>query len=332
MKGTFIILTLVLTLAFGWLGQTTPLGSRAYSLDHPVILVGSGGITGVYYQLGRGICRFIDRSRRARLHNFLCQVEATGGSVFNLRALRSGDIDLGLVQSDVQAYAYRGEESFAAAGPESNLRALFAVQAEAFTLVARDDSKINNFEDLAGKRLNLGDQGSGSRNTLEILIRERKWTSSTFQLAAEYKTPEMAAAMCDNKIDAFVYVVAHPNGSIREATNACDSHIVPVDSPFIQTFLKDRHFYPRVVIPNGMYRGVNEDIVTFGPRATLMTTASLSEEAAYQVTKAVISNLEEIKSLHPALASVSLSAIFDSNTAPFHPGAEKYYREIGLIK
>jgi TRAP transporter TAXI family solute receptor len=328
MKGTLIILALALSL----LGQIWPLGSLAYSQDHPVIVIGSGGITGVYYQLGRGICRFIDRGRRAREHNLLCQVEATGGSVFNVKALRSGDIDLGLVQSDVQAYAYQGEESFTQTGPANNLRALFSVQTEAFTLVAKNDSKIESFEDLAGKRLNFGDQGSGTRNTLEILIREKKWTPSTFKSVAEYKTAEMAMALCDDKIDAFVYVVAHPNGSIQEAANSCDSHIVPVDSPFIQTFLKDRRFYPKVVIPKGMYRGTDKDIVTFGPRATLMTTIALSEEAAYVVTKAVLGNLSEIKSLHPALANISLETVLDSNTAPFHPGAERYFREIGLIK
>jgi TRAP transporter TAXI family solute receptor len=295
------------------------------------ITIGTGGVTGVYYPVGGVICRLVEKGRRDA-HNIRCTVESTGASVFNVNALRSGDLDIGIVQSDVQSYAYNGTEQFAAAGPDKELRVLFSLNSEAFTLVARNDADINTFDDLAGKRMNIGDPGSGNRNTLELLMKEYGWTAETFKLATDLKPAEMAGALCDNKIDAYVYVVGHPNGSIQEAANTCNSHVVPVNGPKVEAFMKKFPFYPVAVIPGGMYKGTDKDAVTFGPRATLMTNTKLPDETAYQITKAVFSNFEEFKSLHPALATLTPESLLEGNSVPFHPGAEKYFREAGLLK
>lgn len=295
------------------------------------VTIGTGGITGVYYPVGGAICRLVNKNRKA--HGVRCTVESTGASVFNVNALRSGDLSLGIVQSDTQYYAFTGtgSEQFVKAGPDKDLRALFSLQSEAFTLVARDDANINEFKDLAGKRMNLGDPGSGNRSTLELLMKEFNWTPDIFKLATDLKPAEMAGALCDNKIDAYVYVVGHPNGSIKEAATTCDSHIVPVKGPEVEAFINKHPFYPLAVIPGGMYRGTDNDVPTFGPRATLLTNARLSEETAYQITKAVFENLDEFKKLHPSLASLTPENMLEGNSVPYHPGAVRYFKEAGLM-
>lgn len=296
------------------------------------ITIGTGGVTGAYYPVGQAVCRMVDKGRRAKEHNIRCTAESTGASVFNVNALRSGDLDLGIVQSDVQFNAFKGMAQFEPAGPDPNLRALFSLQSEAFTLVARDDAKIDKFEDLQGKRMNLGDPGSGNRSTLELLMGEFGWTPKTFKLATDLKPAEMAGALCDNKIDAYVYIVAHPNGSTTEAANTCACHIVPVNGPTVDKFKEKFPFYPDATVPGGLYKGTDKDVATFGPRATLMTNADLPDDVAYQVVKAVFTNLDEFKKLHPALASLTPENMLEGNSVPFHPGAVKYFKEIGLMK
>lgn len=309
-----------------------PPAPSAGEADQQFITLGTGGVTGVYYPVGGAICRLVDKSRRSGEHNIRCTVESTGASVFNVNAIRSGDLSLGIVQSDTQYYAYNGVEQFQAAGPDKDLRALFSLQSEAFTLVARDDANIATFDDLPGKRMNLGDPGSGNRNTLELLMKEYGWTPETYKLATDLKPAEMAGALCDNKIDAYVYVVGHPNGSIQEAANTCSSHVVPVTGPKVEAFMGKYPFYPVAVVPGGMYKGTDQDVVTFGPRATLLTNAKLPDEVAYNITKAVFANLDEFKKLHPALADLTPENMLEGNSVPYHPGAIKYFKEIGLMQ
>ncbi|MDR1036671.1 MAG: TAXI family TRAP transporter solute-binding subunit [Deltaproteobacteria bacterium] len=294
------------------------------------VTLGTGGVTGVYYPVGGVICNLVGKTRRAKEHNIRCTVESTGASVFNVNAIRSGDLSMGIVQSDVQYYAFKGVEQFQQAGADPELRVLFSLQSEAFTLVARDDANIQTFEDLQGKRMNLGDPGSGNRNTLELLMKEYEWTPSVYSLATDLKPAEMAGALCDNKIDAFVYVVGHPNGSIQEAANTCSSHLVPVTGPKVDAFVAKYPFYPAAVIKGGTYKGSTRDVQTFGPRATLMTSSKLPENVAYNITKSVFTNFDEFKSLHPALADLTPQNMLEGNSAPFHPGAIRYFKEAGL--
>ncbi len=300
------------------------------ALADDFVTIGTGGITGVYYPVGGAICRLVNKERKTT--GLRCTVESTGASVFNVNAIGTGDLSMGIVQSDIQSYAYEGKEQFAAKGPDKNLRVLFSLYAEAFTLVARDDASINDFKDLKGKRVNLGDPGSGNRGTMELLMKEYGMTPQSFALATDLKPAEMAGALCDNKIDAYVYVVGHPNGSIKEAATTCSSHVVSVTGPEVDAFLKKYTFYPAAVIPGGMYKGTDNPVKTFGPRATLMANADLPEETAYQVVKAVFSNLDEFKKLHPALETLTKEEMLTGNSAPFHPGAVRYFKEAGLMK
>ena len=292
--------------------------------------IGTGGVTGVYYPTGGAICRLVNKGRKE--HGLRCSVESTGGSVYNINTIREGELEFGVAQSDWQYHAYNGSSRFEEAGPFEELRAVFSVHPEPFTVVARADSGVTNFEDLKGKRVNIGNPGSGQRGTMEVVLDAMGWTTDDFALATELKAAEQSAALCDNQIDAMIYTVGHPSGSIQEATTACDSVLVNVAGETIDKLVEDNSFYRVATIPGGMYRGNDEDATTFGVGATFVTSASVPEDVVYVVAKAVMENIDDFKGLHPAFANLDpAQMVKDGLSAPLHPGAEKAYKELGLM-
>lgn len=294
------------------------------------VTIGTGGVTGVYYPAGGAICRLVNMDRKD--HGIRCSVESTGGSVYNLNAIRQGELDLAVAQSDWQYHAYNGTSQFEDDGANEKLRAVFSLHPEPFTVVASKESGIENFEDLEGKRVSVGNPGSGQRATAEVLMDEMGWTMDKFSLAAEIKAAEQSQALCDGNIDAFFYTVGHPSGAIKEATTSCDSVLVNVDNEATQTLIDDNPYYRKAVIPGGMYRGSDEDVTTFGVAATFVSSTDVPDEVVYQVVKAVFENFDNFKRLHPAFSVLEKEEmVSDALSAPLHPGAEKYYREAGLI-
>ena len=293
------------------------------------VTIGTGGVTGVYYPTGGAICRLVNKGRKS--HNIRCSVESTGGSVYNLNTIRAGELDMGIAQSDWQFHAYHGSSKFADKGANKNLRALFSVHPEPFTVVARVDSGIQNFSDLKGKRVNIGNPGSGQRGTMEVVMDAMGWKKSDFALASELKAAEQSKALCDNKVDAIVYTVGHPNGSIKEATTSCDTRLVTVDGAAVEKLIADNDYYRVATIPGGMYRGNPNDTRTFGVGATFVTSTNLPEETGYQVVKAVFENFDGFRKLHPAFNHLDKKQMVkDGLSAPIHAGAMKYYKEAGL--
>jgi TRAP transporter TAXI family solute receptor len=312
-------------------GSTALAGGAASAQDQTFIAIGTGGVTGVYYPTGGAICRLVNRDRSE--HGIRCGVESTGGSVFNINAIRGGELEFGVAQSDWQFHAFRGTSRFEEQGPFEELRAVFSVHPEPFTVVARADAGIETFEDLAGKRVNVGNPGSGQRGTMEVVMEAYGWTMDDFALAAELQAAEQSQALCDNNIDAMIYTVGHPSGSIQEATTACDSVLVEVSGETIDALVADRPYYRTATIPGGMYRGNDEDVHTFGVGATFVTSADVPEEVVYTVVSAVFENLDQFRGLHPAFANLEAAAMAnDGLSAPLHPGAERYFREAGLIE
>lgn len=294
------------------------------------VTIGTGGVTGVYYPTGGAICRLVNKDRKK--HGVRCTVESTGGSVYNLNALRSGELDLGIVQSDWEYHAYNGTSKFASAGPFKNLRAVFSIHPESFTVVARRDANVKTFTDLKGKRVNVGNPGSGQRATVDVLLKAMGWSVKDFALASELKPAEQAQALCDNKVDAIIYVVGHPNGSIQEATTTCDTVIVSVTGPGVDKLLKENPYYSRAVIPGGMYKGNPKDVETFGVRATLVTTTRTDPDTIYTIVKAVFDNFSQFKSLHPAFAHLDPKTMVHAGISiPMDEGAVRYFKEKGML-
>ena len=305
-------------------------GAAAASAQQTFIAIGTGGVTGVYYPTGGAICRLVNRDRAD--HGIRCGVESTGGSVFNINAIRGGELEFGVAQSDWQYHAYNGSSRFEEQGPMENLRAVFSVHPEPFTVVARADAGISSFEDLKGKRVNVGNPGSGQRGTMEVLMEAMGWTMDDFSVASELQAAEQSQALCDNNIDAMIYTVGHPSGSIQEATTACDSVLVNVANEAVDGLVAENPFYRTASIPGGMYRGNDADVTTFGVGATFVTSSDVPDDVVYTVVKAVFDNIDQFRSLHPAFANLDPAEMAnDGLSAPLHAGAERYYREAGLI-
>lgn len=293
------------------------------------ITIGTGGQTGVYYVVGQSVCRLVNRLDDA---NIKCNAPSTGGSVANVNGIKSGQLDMGVVQSDVQYQAYNGTGNFEGEAFE-DLRAVFRAHGEPLTILARADSGIETLDDLEGKRVNIGNPGSGQRNTMEVVMDAKGWTEDSFSLASQLDAAEMASALSDNNIDAMAYVVGHPNGSIQEATTTVDSRLVPLNGEAVQGIVDEYPYYSMSTIPGGLYKGNDEDVETFGVAATFVTTAQADEEIVYQTVKAIFDNFDRFKQLHPAFENLVPEEMVSAGlSAPLHEGAARYYREQGWIE
>ena len=295
------------------------------------VTIGTGGVTGVYYAAGGAICRLLNKDRKT--HGIRCSVESTGGSAFNVNTIKEGELDFGMAQSDVQYNAFKGEESFKDGGAHADLRAVFSIHPEPFTVLAHPDAGVTKFEDFKGKRFNVGNPGSGTRASMERLLTAMGWTLADFSLASELKADEHGPALCDGKIDGFFYGVGHPSANIQDPTTTCAAKLVPLTGEVVDKLVADNPYYAKATIPGGLYNNNPDDTETFGVLATLVTSANVPEESVYQLTKAVFENFDEFKSLHPAFANLDpQKMIKDGLSAPLHPGAEKYYKEKGWLK
>lgn len=295
------------------------------------ITIGTGSVTGVYYPTGGAICKLVNKDRKQ--HNVRCSVESTGGSIYNVNTMRAGELDFGIVQSDWQYHGYNGTSKFEQQGPYKKLRAVFSLHTEPFNIIARTDAGINGVEDLKGKRVNIGNPGSGDRATMGVVMDAMGWTNADFKLTSELKGSERSQALCDNKIDAFVYVVGHPNGSIKEATTSCDAKLISANGTAIDKIVADNPYYAKSTVPGGMYKGTPNDVNSFGVAATLVSSTEVSDDVVYALVKSVFENFDTFKRLHPAFANLKPeNMVKDGLSIPLHPGAVRYYKEAGYIK
>ncbi|HEY6610783.1 MAG TPA: TAXI family TRAP transporter solute-binding subunit [Pseudomonas sp.] len=323
MKGKTLAWALSATLAGLSLGGTVQAQDK-------FVTIGTGGQTGVYYVAGQSICRFLNRGSAE--HQIKCNAPASGGGVANVNGIRSGEFNFGIMQSDHQYKAMKGEAPFQAEGAMDDIRAVFSLQSEVFTILARRDAKIASFDDLKGKRVNIGNPGSGQRDTLDEILRVKGWDKSAFSLAAELKPAEQAAALGDNNIDAMTYFVGHPNGAIQEATTTVDAVLVPVTGADIDKLLAEKSYYTKAEIPGGLYKGNDAATPSIGGKAVLSTSAKTDPEVVYQLVKSVFDNLERFQRLHPAFQGLKAEDMIKVGlSAPLHEGAARYYKERGWL-
>ena len=307
------------------------LASGAPAQEQKFVTIGTGGVTGVYYAVGGAVCRLLNKDRKA--HGIRCSVESTGGSAFNINTIKAGELDFGLAQSDVQYNAVKGQGQFKDAGPYADLRAVYSVHPEPFTVLARKELNTAKFEDLKGKRVNVGNPGSGTRASMDELLDALGWKISDFSLASELKADEHGPALCDNKIDAFYYGVGHPSANIQDPTTSCGAKLVSIAGPAVDKLLAGKPYYAKATIPGRHVRQQPAATETYGVMATMVTSAKVPEDVVYQLVKATFDNFEEFKKLHPAFANLKPEEMVKNGlSAPLHAGAEKYYKEKGWLK
>ncbi|MFH1314292.1 MAG: TAXI family TRAP transporter solute-binding subunit [Candidatus Eisenbacteria bacterium] len=295
------------------------------------VTIGTGGVTGVYYPTGGAISRMINQ--KFDTYKIKATVESTSGSVFNVNSVISGDLEFGVAQSDRQYQAYHGLAEWADAGRQTDLRSVFAIHPESITLVAAGESGIIDITDLKGKRVNLGNPGSGQLQNSKDVLAAVGITED--EIAAEYvKAVEAPGLLQDERLDAFFYTVGHPNGNIKEATSGrIKVRIVPIRGAGIENLLREFPYYAVSVIPQSFYPYAlnKEDIRTIGVKATFVTSRNVSEDIVYAITREVFENLEDFRTLHPAYEVLTPANMLEGLSAPIHRGALKYYREAGLI-
>lgn len=297
------------------------------------VTIGTGGITGVYYPTGGAIAKIVNKKKDA--YGIRCTVESTGGSVFNINAILAGDLEFGIAQSDRQYQAMEGLAEWKDRGPQKDLRSVFSIHPESVTLVVAEDSGAKTIQDLKGKRVNIGNPGSGQRQNAIDAFTALGINVETDLQSEGVKAAEAAGLLQDDRIDAFFYTVGHPNGSVKEAcAGKRKVRFATIEGEGIEAMLKDKPYYAHSVIPVKEYpAAVNEeDARTFGVKATFVTSANVPEDVVYAITKEVFDNFEDFKKLHPAYQVLTKESMLEGLSAPLHPGAMKYYKEAGLIQ
>ncbi len=296
------------------------------------VTIGTGGVTGVYYPTGGAIAKMVNKKRKQ--YNLRATVESTGGSVFNVNAIMAGDLEFGVVQSDRQYQAYNGTADWEGR-PQKKLRAVFSIHPESVTIVAAVEKNIKSVMDLKGKVVNIGNPGSGQRGNALDLLKAAGIDPDKDLKAEGLKAAESAGMLQDGRIDAFFYTVGHPNGSVKEAVaGARKVNFVTVPRDVVDKLVSKYPYYAPSFIPVEQYRGVanQENVDTFGVKATFVTSSDVSEDTVYAITKEVFENFDEFKKLHPAYAVLTRESMLQGLSAPIHPGALKYYKEAGLLK
>ena len=325
-----IVFTVALVFGLTLLAGLGPFEQKAQAGRTTFVTIGTGGITGVYYPTGGAIAKMVNKKRKE--YGIRATVESTGGSVFNVNAVMTGDLEFGVVQSDRQYQAVNGLAEWEEKGKQADLRAVFTIHPESITLVAADDAGIKSIMDLKGKRVNIGNPGSGHRqNSIDALTAAGlDWESDI--KAEGVKAAEGPGLLQDGRIDAFFYTVGHPNGNIKEATSGKRKvHMVPITG--VDKLLAQYPYYAKAVVPMKFYSGAtNEgDVETFGVKATFVTSSKVPDEVVYAITKEVFDNFDAFKKLHPAYGVLTKENMLEGMSAPIHPGAMKYYKEAGLM-
>ena len=291
------------------------------------ILFGGASITGVYYQVALQLSNIMNKHMGDK-YNYVGR--PTGGSVFNINALERNAFDFGVAQSDRNWQGFNGASDWEGK-PVQGLRSVFSMHPETVMLVTRKDTGIKSVEDLKGKRVNIGNPGSGQRGNAEDVLRMYGLDFTKDFRAEALQQAEASRALVDQKIDAFFYTVGNPSAALEEPAQSVDLDIIPLNSDAVKAFVVDHPYYIMTKIPAGIYRGIENDIETYAVTATVVTNEAVTEEVVYDMVKTILENLEELSDSHAAFRNLNPEEMLKGLSAPLHPGAVKYYKEKGLM-
>lgn len=316
--GVCLFLSLGIALSVG----TAPPAHAA--TDRVTITIATGPVGGLYHPFGGAICKLVNERRRE--HGITCTVSITGGTVENIRDLRRGDVDLVLSQSDWQHDAVKGEGPFTADGPFDDLRSVFAVYVEHFTVVARPDAEITQFEHLKGKRVFLGEPGSGHRQTMRVLLDAYGWAPAELTDFSEFQADSLSEALCDNEFDAYVYTIGHPNPTVQESISTCNAVLVEVTGQIVDELVAANPFYVSSFVPANLYQGMERDKKGFGLVASLLTRKDVEDDVIFEITGAFVENLDRLRDASSAFRTIRPGDMKRRGlTAPLHDGAIRYF-------
>lgn len=289
------------------------------------ILFGGASITGVYYQVALQISNLMNKYE-SEDYNYVGR--PTGGSVFNINAIERGAFDFGVAQSDRNYQAYNGEADWDGE-PIEDLRSVFSMHPETIMLVTREDTGIEKVTDIKGKRVNIGNPGSGQRRNAQDVLRIYGIDQEEDINAEGLQQHEASRALVDQKIDAFFYTVGNPSAAIEEPATSVDIRMIPLNHDNIKKMVEENPYYIMTKIPAGTYPNVDYDVETYAVTATVITNKNVDDQVVYDMVKTVFENLDDLKRSHAAFKHLNPEEMLQGLSAPFHPGAEKYYKEKG---
>jgi TRAP transporter TAXI family solute receptor len=298
------------------------------------MVVATGEKGALYHQVGRAICRFL----RRRAEDLTCLPLPTAAgdtteSIANLNNVRGGAVELGLAQADTQFHAVNHSGPFEFMdNTYENLRTVFSLYSQEFTLLARADSGIRSIDDLKGRRVNIGNPGSAERQLMEQVMAAKGWSDEDFLLTEELPSTQQSLAFCHDRVQAMVYNVAHPDATVRRVAELCDAVIIPVKGPAIDKLVSERAYYTHSSVPGGLYARNPEPVATFGVTATLVSSIDVDAETIYAIVKTVFDNFDAFKAAHPSFSDLEpAQMVQDGLSAPLHHGALRYYNEKGMM-
>ena len=288
--------------------------------------LGTGPLNGVYYPVGATICDIVNQNLRST--GVRCSREMTPGSVYNVDALHSGELEFGIVQSDVAFAAYTGKGVFAdKAAPE--LRSVLILHPELVTIVAR--SGIHKLADLAGKRINVGPEGSGARLTWDAIGQAIGWYDAEAPRVVDMPADAISSALCSGAIDAALFVVGHPSHKVSALLARCSLNLVAIEGLAIDSLVASAPYWRKGRIRGGLY-GEVADTPSFGVSAVLMTIADMDDRVVAAFAQALVKQIEALKSEDPALADLTFEGMISGNLpVPLHPAAARFYKAFGLL-
>ncbi len=289
------------------------------------INVGTGSLNGVYHPLGEAVCRTMNQSLRET--NIHCSASNTNGSISNLEALSTGEIDFGVIQSDDQHRAYHA----GTIDNNKNLRTILSLHNEQFTIVTTPNAKISSFDDLQKKRVSISKSDTQHQSIMTSLMQLKGWSNQDFASMQALTLEQQAHALCDKKIDAYVVTIGHPALALKQAEYGCDIKVVGLSSSDTQTLIAQNSAYTNTVIPAGLYKGNEHDVATIGTTASLVASSDVEPEVVYELVKSVFKNIGAINKMHPAFKSLNTQSLLESNpSVPTHVGAIRFFSEQGL--
>jgi len=297
-----------------------PFSPVAGAAEPAPLVIGGGEVSGYYYPVAGALCRVINKERP---HGHSCAVMPSSGSAANVASLRSGEVDLALVQSRAALLALKGEEGFREGGPQPDLRALMALHGEVAVVLARPGSGIERLADLKGKRVNLGRPGSFQRTMAETVLEAAGISQGDLSVLVELDLAEQVTQLCEGNIDAALFTGIHPMPEVQSAIEECGATLVPIRDKAIEPFLRKTPWLSRFVIRSGTYDGQKAEVPALGMK-TLLVTSRLSSEEVAEVMRAIWGNFGALTRLHPALKDLSRTdSSRDGIPIPFHEGVER---------
>ena len=296
-----------------------------------VFKIATGEYMGRYYPTGGAIAEIVNNKQEE--FGFRCVAKPTSGSVYNINAIMAGDMEFGIVQSDSQYQAFNGLDEWKDKGPQKDLRTMFSLYTESVTLLASVDSGIKTIQDLKGKRVYIGEIGSGSRqNAMDALNAAGIDWKTDLKVIKKGKKYDVQSMLMRGELDAFFYTVGHPTTAIKFATvGTKNTRFIPIVN--IEELLSKNPYYVKSIIPVSLYPQIanDEDVKTFGMTATFVTSAKIPDQVVYVIIKEVFENLGSLKYSDPTLNMLTKESMVKNGlTAPLHPGALQYYKEAGL--